>query len=66
MFPTTPVWGRGGGLHQIFGRGIEYIMNKWTQSDVRFCKNEGQKILRTLKKSVNEIFDTKLFKTVKW
>ncbi len=41
-------------------------MNKWTQSDVRFCKNEGQKILRTLKKSVNEIFDTKLFKTVKW
>ncbi len=37
---------RGGGiLHKNFGfsSGVQHMMKKWTQSDLRFCKNEGSK-----------------------
>ncbi len=33
--------GVGGVLHQIFGREVRHMINKWTQSDLKFCKNEG-------------------------
>ncbi len=33
----------GVALHQIFGGGIKHVMKKWTQQDLRFCKNEGSK-----------------------
>ncbi len=45
---TTP---GGGGLHQIFGRGGPALDEKWTQWDLRFCKND----LRTVKMGVNKI-----------
>ncbi len=31
----------GGVLHQIFGREVWHMIRKWTQSDLKFCKNEG-------------------------
>ncbi len=30
-----------GVLHQIFGREVWHTIKKWTQSDLKFCKNEG-------------------------
>ncbi len=33
----------GRGLLQIFSRLVWHAMKKWTQSDVRVCKNEGSK-----------------------
>ncbi len=33
--------GGGGVLHQMFGRGVQHGIKKWTQSDLKFCKNEG-------------------------
>ncbi len=30
-----------GVLHQIFSREVRHTIKKWTQSDVKFCKNEG-------------------------
>ncbi len=30
-------------LHPSFGRGVRHMMKKWTQSDLRFWKNEGSK-----------------------
>ncbi len=30
-----------GVLHQIFGREVQHAIKKWTQSDLKFCKNEG-------------------------
>ncbi len=33
---------RGEGvLHQIFGTWVQYAKKTWTQSDIRFCENEG-------------------------
>ncbi len=33
--------GWGGVLHQMFGREVRHVIKKWTQSDLKFCKNEG-------------------------
>ncbi len=30
-----------GVFHQIFGREVQLTIKKWTQSDLKFCKNEG-------------------------
>ncbi len=30
-----------GVLHQIFSREVRHAIKKWTQSDLKFCKNEG-------------------------
>ncbi len=33
---------RGGGvLNQIFGTWVQHAKKTWTQSDIRFCENEG-------------------------
>ncbi len=32
-----------GVLHQIFGRKVRHTIKKWTQSDLKFCKNERSK-----------------------
>ncbi len=43
---------RGGGevLHQIFGREVMHAIKKWTQSNLKFCKNEGSIRSKTNKK----------------
>ncbi len=33
--------GVGGVVNQIFGRDIWHAIKKWTQLDLKFCKNEG-------------------------
>ncbi len=33
-------WG-GGVLHQIFGTWVQHAKKTWTQSEIRFCENEG-------------------------
>ncbi len=33
--------GVGRVLHQIVGREVRHTINKWTQLDLKFCKNEG-------------------------
>ncbi len=40
---VQPHWGvgRGGVLHQIFGTWVQHAKKTWTQSDIRFCENEG-------------------------
>ncbi len=35
--------GGGGGLNQIYGSWVQHVINYWSQSDLRFCKNEGSK-----------------------
>ncbi len=35
--------GVGGAFHQLFGGGVQHAMKKWTQQDLRFCKNEESK-----------------------
>ncbi len=35
--------------------GVQHAMTKWTQWDLRFCKNEESKYLITMKKGVNKI-----------
>ncbi len=30
-----------GVLHQIFGAWVQHAKTTWTQSDIRFCENEG-------------------------
>ncbi len=30
-----------GGSHQIFGTWVQHPKQTWTQSDIRFCENEG-------------------------
>ncbi len=35
--------GGGGVLHQIFGSQVQHVKKNWTQSDLRFCENEGSK-----------------------
>ncbi len=34
---------RVGVLHQIFVRQVQHAKENWTQSDLRFCENEGSK-----------------------
>ncbi len=31
----------GGVFQQIFGREVMHTTTKWTQSDIKFCKDEG-------------------------
>ncbi len=42
----------GGGvvLHQIFGTCVHHANKNWTQSDLRFCENEGSKRFKINKK----------------
>ncbi len=47
--------GVGRALHQIFGRGVQHAMKKWTQRDLSFVKMRGQNDLRTVEKGVNKI-----------
>ncbi len=43
----------GGALHQIFSREVRHaIKKKWTQSDLKFCKNEGSIRSKTNEKGV--------------
>ncbi len=64
--------GEGGGYFtKIFGNWVLHTIKNWTQLDLRFCKNEGQKNLRSMKKGsiglkINEKIDLyKMLKTVK-
>ncbi len=42
--PSFQWGGRGKGvLHQIFGTQVQHANKIWTQSDLRFCKNEWSK-----------------------
>ncbi len=41
------------GLHQIFSSQVQHAKKHWTQSDLRFCENKGQKDLKSIKKGVN-------------
>ncbi len=53
---TVHMCPRGGGaLHQIFNGGVQHTMKKWTQQDLRFCKNEGSKRSNNSEKVVNKI-----------
>ncbi len=36
-----PGEGEGAVLHQIFGSWVQHAKKTWTQSDIRFCENEG-------------------------
>ncbi len=42
--------GGGGGLHQIFGTRVQHVIQIRTQSDLRFCENNGSKDLKSMKK----------------
>ncbi len=46
---------RGGVLHLIFGKEVQHAMTIWTPSYLRFCKNEGSKRSKKMKKGVNKI-----------
>ncbi len=35
--------GGGGVLQHIFGRGVHHAIKNWTETDLRFCENEGSK-----------------------
>ncbi len=65
------LWMGGVVLHQMFGGRVQHAIKNWTQSDLRFCKNEeskrskingkgGQKDRKSKEKIV-----TKCLKTVK-
>ncbi len=47
--------GGRGVLHQIFCNWVQHAIKNWTQSDIRFCKNEGSKRSKTNEKGVNWI-----------
>ncbi len=44
-----------GVLHQMFSTGIQHIITKSTQSDLRFCENEESQNLKPMIKGVNWI-----------
>ncbi len=46
---------RRGILHQIFCNQVQQVIKIWTQSDLRFSKNEGSKKSQTNEKGVNWI-----------
>ncbi len=37
-------------LHQIFGTRVQRVTQIWTQSDLRFCENNGSKDFKSMKK----------------
>ncbi len=39
----------------IFGSWVQHAMKNRAQSELRFCKNEGQKGLRSMKMGINSI-----------
>ncbi len=43
MYTTHGKIQRRGVLHQIFGKRVQHIIQNWTESDLRFRKNEGSK-----------------------
>ncbi len=49
-----------GELHQIFSSRVQHAKINWTQSDLKFCKNEGSK-----RSKIMEKIHTKFLKTVK-
>ncbi len=60
-----------GVLHQMFGSRVLHAIRNWTQSDLRFCKNDGSERSRInedgdqLDKKSKEKIDIKCLKTVK-
>ncbi len=48
---------RGGGGHftNYLVWGVQHVMKKMTQRDLRFCEMRGQKDLITMKNGVNKI-----------
>ncbi len=61
---------RGPGSSQIFSSWVQHVIKNWTQSDLRFSKKRGQKVLRLIKMGVigSKIkgkIDTKYLKTHK-
>ncbi len=60
-----------GVLHQIFGRKVRHMIKKWTQSDLKFCKNEGSIRSKTNEKggqfgsNIETKIDTKWEKLIK-
>ncbi len=63
--------GRGGVLHQIFSSRIQQMKKNWTQSDLKFCENEGSKRFKinetrgSIGSKIKEKIDTKCLKSVK-
>ncbi len=62
-------WGGGGTSSNFRYPGTAHTQ-KWTQSDLSFCKNEGSKKIKLMEKGVNwieneEKIDTKCLKSVK-
>ncbi len=43
------------GTSPNFGREVRHAITKWTQSDLKFCKNEGSIRSKTNEKGVNWI-----------
>ncbi len=61
-----PVGGGGVVIHQIFGREVWHAIKKWTQSDLKFCKNEGSIRFKTNEKvcQLDKKIETKI--DAKW
>ncbi len=55
----------------MFGTQFHHMIQNWTQSDLRFCKNEGSKRSKIIEKRLSiglkmkDKIDTKCLKTVK-
>ncbi len=47
--------GVGGVLHHIFGSRVQHMIKYFTESDLRFCENEGSKRSNINEKEVNWI-----------
>ncbi len=50
-----PGGGGAGVLHQIFSSQVRHVKKNWTQSDLRFCENVGQKDIKSMKRAINWI-----------
>ncbi len=38
--------GGEGVLHKLFGTQVQHAKTNWTQSDLRFCENDGSNIYK--------------------
>ncbi len=54
-------------VHQIFGTCVQHAKKNWTQSDIRFCENEGSNRFKINEKAVIWIENTgeNLYKMLK-
>ncbi len=53
FYVVTPPPQEGRVLHKYFSSWVQLVIKMWTQSDLKFCKNEGSK--RLMKKGGNWI-----------